>query len=57
MQDVSRFFDRSSKNLRDLSNNSNKLYEALYAKSKTTGRTQTKEDKTIIVVDSILKGI
>ena len=33
------------------------LGEALYAKSKTTGRTQTKEDKTIIVVDSILKGI
>ena len=38
-------------------NNKVVLGEALYANSKTTGRTQTKEDKTIIVVDSILKGI
>ena len=38
-------------------NNEVVLGEALYAKPKTTGRTQTKEDKTIIVVDSILKGI
>ena len=38
-------------------NNKVVLGEALYAKSKTTGRTETKEDKTVIVVDSILKGM